>query len=187
MAIPVSCNSLSSFRLLIHILGVVHAVAYSVLLLNTDLHIADLSTHMSRTQFVRNTLQAIQTQARPPTTRSSTPDLTYDDARSLEGNDMGNTTIKSRSKRSSSVHSWTSVSPEAAAAVSSPPTMSPSGSGSLSTSTASVDTPTSSQAPMYAPYSRSWELMMENTLRVSLKTPHSYRAYLYFIRKYTQL
>jgi hypothetical protein len=45
--------------------GVVHAVAYSLLLLNTDLHVADLAVRMSRSQFVRNTLSAIQMQLQP--------------------------------------------------------------------------------------------------------------------------
>ena len=36
-----------------------HAVAYSLLLLNTDLHVAEISSHMSRTQFVRNTMSAV--------------------------------------------------------------------------------------------------------------------------------
>ncbi|KAK4054533.1 hypothetical protein OIV83_001027 [Microbotryomycetes sp. JL201] len=40
---------------------VVHAVAYSLLLLNTDLHVVDSASRMSRQQFVRNTLSAVQT------------------------------------------------------------------------------------------------------------------------------
>ncbi|GAA5910054.1 PH and SEC7 domain-containing protein [Sporobolomyces salmoneus] len=41
---------------------VVHAVSYSMLLLNTDLHVVDSTTRMTRQQFVRNTLNAIQSQ-----------------------------------------------------------------------------------------------------------------------------
>ncbi|GAA5837679.1 hypothetical protein JCM3766R1_000554 [Sporobolomyces carnicolor] len=41
---------------------VVHAVSYSMLLLNTDLHVVDTTTRMTRQQFVRNTLNAIQAQ-----------------------------------------------------------------------------------------------------------------------------
>lgn len=37
----------------------VHAVVFSLLLLNTDLHVADISERMTRTQFVRNTMSAI--------------------------------------------------------------------------------------------------------------------------------
>ncbi|KAJ1305839.1 hypothetical protein OPQ81_010564 [Rhizoctonia solani] len=46
--------------------SIVHAIAYSLLLLNTDLHIAELSSHMSKTQFVRNTWAVIQDQIRAP-------------------------------------------------------------------------------------------------------------------------
>ncbi|KAG8720395.1 hypothetical protein FRC08_000342, partial [Ceratobasidium sp. 394] len=44
--------------------SIVHAISYSLLLLNTDLHIAELSSHMSKTQFVRNTWAVIQDQIR---------------------------------------------------------------------------------------------------------------------------
>ena len=40
--------------------GVVHTVTGAMLMLNTDLHIADLSKHMSRADFIRNVLRAIQ-------------------------------------------------------------------------------------------------------------------------------
>lgn len=39
-----------------------HAVAYSLLLLNTDLHIVDSTTRMRQGQFVRNTMSAIRSQ-----------------------------------------------------------------------------------------------------------------------------
>ncbi|KAL1924491.1 uncharacterized protein VTP21DRAFT_4145 [Calcarisporiella thermophila] len=39
---------------------VVHAVSYSLLLLNTDLHIAQVPRKMTRSQFVRNTLEVVQ-------------------------------------------------------------------------------------------------------------------------------
>ncbi|BGP55699.1 hypothetical protein JCM8202v2_003306 [Rhodotorula sphaerocarpa] len=42
---------------------VVHAVTYSILLLNTDLHVVDSTTRMTRQQFVRNTLEAVRAQA----------------------------------------------------------------------------------------------------------------------------
>ena len=57
-----------------------HAVAYSLLLLNTDLHVADLATRMSRNQFVRNTVTAIQMQIQP--TSPLSPD-SMDDRDSL--------------------------------------------------------------------------------------------------------
>lgn len=38
---------------------VVHALSYSILLLNTDLHIVDTTSRMSRSQFVKNTLETL--------------------------------------------------------------------------------------------------------------------------------
>lgn len=49
------CNSDSVFGSA----DVVHSVVFSILLLNTDLHIAELQERMTRQQFVRNTLGAI--------------------------------------------------------------------------------------------------------------------------------
>lgn len=47
---------------------VVHAVTYAMLLLNTDLHVADVANRMSRSDFILNTMSAIQAQnsATPP-------------------------------------------------------------------------------------------------------------------------
>lgn len=39
---------------------VVHTICYSILLLNTDLHLADIGQKMTRTQFIRNTLPTIR-------------------------------------------------------------------------------------------------------------------------------
>ncbi len=104
------------FRANMHIsfAGVVHAVAYSLLLLNTDLHVAELVSRMSRAQFVRNTLSAIQSQIRSPVQgRPSTPELTRDDGSSgrfgSDGSDIDGNTLRSRAKRSGSVNSWNSV------------------------------------------------------------------------------
>ncbi|TDL24175.1 hypothetical protein BD410DRAFT_820374 [Rickenella mellea] len=98
--------------------SVVHAVSYSLLLLNTDLHVAELSQRMSRNQFVRNTLAAVQSQVRPPTSlaRASTPELTHDDGSSIrglgsDGSDGGASTLstlRTRPKRSGSMNSWNS-------------------------------------------------------------------------------
>ncbi|KAG6334214.1 hypothetical protein ID866_4872 [Astraeus odoratus] len=43
--------------------NVVHAVTYSLLLLNTDLHVADIANRMSRSQFVRNTMTGVTSMA----------------------------------------------------------------------------------------------------------------------------
>jgi hypothetical protein len=39
---------------------VVHTIAFSILMLNTDLHLAELEQHMTRSQFVKNTLPTIR-------------------------------------------------------------------------------------------------------------------------------
>lgn len=39
---------------------VVHTICYSVFLLNTDLHVADMSSKMTRNQFVKNAMQTIR-------------------------------------------------------------------------------------------------------------------------------
>lgn len=111
VSFPGHCFDVSPF-----LIDIVHAVSYSLLLLNTDLHVAELSTRMSRSQFVRNTLTAIQMQLQPiSAARLSTSDLTYDDCSSSvrgPGSDETEVTM-SRSKRSNSITSWNSVSPEA--------------------------------------------------------------------------
>ncbi|TFK89121.1 hypothetical protein K466DRAFT_645137 [Polyporus arcularius HHB13444] len=96
--------------------NVVHAVVYSVLLLNTDLHVAELVNRMSRNQFIRNTMTTIQLQLQPSGMASST-DLTHDDWSSVRGGsehgDVPGNTIRARVKRSDSITSWSSVTREA--------------------------------------------------------------------------
>ncbi|CAO1630520.1 unnamed protein product [Parajaminaea phylloscopi] len=54
----------------------IHAVVFSLLLLNTDLHVADISERMTRAQFVRNTMSAIaNTALANQEGMSSRPDL----------------------------------------------------------------------------------------------------------------
>ncbi|KAJ2918016.1 hypothetical protein MD484_g2383, partial [Candolleomyces efflorescens] len=144
--------------------NIVHAVSYSLLLLNTDLHVADLSTRMSRSQFVKNTLTAIQTQLNPSSPLStSSADLTsYDDCsvRGTSEETDGTTTV--RSKRSDSIASWSSVSRDAGFPVS------PSAASGVNSSTPSfqisgtndASTPSSTQT-----YGRAWELEMESLLK----------------------
>jgi PH/SEC7 domain-containing protein len=92
-------------------IGVVHAVTYSLLLLNTDLHVADITSRMSRSQFVRNTMTAIQMQLHP-TRCPSTTELDLDDTSSGPGTNSDGTETPSvaRSKRSGSIASWNSIS-----------------------------------------------------------------------------
>ncbi|KAH9931131.1 uncharacterized protein BXZ73DRAFT_90208 [Epithele typhae] len=96
--------------------SVVHAVSYSILLLNTDLHVAEMSNRMSRNQFVRNTMTTVQIQLQPSGMASST-DLTHDDWSSIRGGsehgDVPGATVRARAKRSDSITSWSSVTRDA--------------------------------------------------------------------------
>ncbi|CAI6339083.1 unnamed protein product [Periconia digitata] len=49
------CNPSHGFKAV----DVVHTICYSVLLLNTDLHVADIDSRMTRSQFVKNTLPTV--------------------------------------------------------------------------------------------------------------------------------
>ncbi|KAJ6145875.1 hypothetical protein N7497_007857 [Penicillium chrysogenum] len=49
------CNPSHGFKAT----DVVHTICYSILLLNTDLHLADIDTKMTKSQFVRNTMPTI--------------------------------------------------------------------------------------------------------------------------------
>ncbi|GAW00510.1 sec7-like domain belongs to guanine nucleotide exchange factors [Lentinula edodes] len=170
--------------------NLVHAVAYSLLLLNTDLHVADLTSRMSRSQFVRNTLAAIQMQLQPSSSTSpkaSSPDV-YDESGSLRnfplpGSDQSSNSSSvavsegseldtiTRSKRSDSITSWNSISRDTI--LSSP---------ALSLATSQATTPivendctpnisdlqssTTSMASSNIVYGRAWEAGMENLLKV---------------------
>lgn len=68
--------------------GVVHTVTAAMLMLNTDLHIAELQKHMSRADFVRNAMRAIQ--------ESMPEDLeVHNDSGSLRGVDGTSTAAQS--------------------------------------------------------------------------------------------
>ncbi|KAJ4291059.1 hypothetical protein N0V90_010257 [Kalmusia sp. IMI 367209] len=49
------CNPNHGFKAI----DVVHTICYSILLLNTDLHVADIESRMTRSQFVKNTLPTV--------------------------------------------------------------------------------------------------------------------------------
>lgn len=162
------CMFLST--LLIHpILGVVHAASYSLLLLNTDLHVAELASRMSRSQFVRNTLAAIRMQIRPNgTERSSTPELTYDDGSSIRGmgSDVSEIGARSRGGRSASVTSWNSGSRDF---VNTPATTPNSGSSQTQlngSSTSVLESRTKNAGIPPVVYGRNFEIDMENLLKV---------------------
>ncbi|KAG1816135.1 uncharacterized protein BJ212DRAFT_1568725 [Suillus subaureus] len=151
--------------------SVIHAVVYSILLLNTDLHIADIANRMSRSQFVRNTMMAIQSQNHPSRYGSS-PDLNDDNSSGpLTASDGTETQSLARSKRSGSVASWNSISKDtffaSAAASSAVSTAQP----SLNSSTTSFqhssgpESKPPSTAPSSVAFDRSWEVDMENLLK----------------------
>ncbi len=115
---------------------------------------------MSRSQFVRNTLGTIQMQLQPPE-QLSTSDLAYDDSgSSMRGSDAD--TI-ARTKRSDSITSWNSVSKEAAMAAS------PGHHSNGSTPSVQVSLHSSQQRTpdVGSVYGRSWEVDMENLLKVN--------------------
>ena len=51
-----ACNSNHGFKAT----DVVHTICYSILMLNTDLHLAEIEQKMTRTQFIKNTLPTIR-------------------------------------------------------------------------------------------------------------------------------
>ena len=141
-------------------IGVVHGITYSILLLNTDLHVADLATHMSRSQFVRNTMTAIQAQF--PSTNTDDQDGNSSMSRNVLPED---TEIVSRSKRSDSIASWNSVSRDVVTSLSSSPSINRTSeiSETRSTTTAGVDSKSINTSQLY---NRAWENDMENLLKV---------------------
>jgi len=157
--------------------GVVHAVTYSLLLLNTDLHVADITSRMSRTQFVRNTMTAIQMQLHP-TRYASTTDLDLDDTSSGPGTNSDGTETQSvaRSKRSGSIASWNSISRDTFV---SSGAMSSTGLSvvqrSLNSSTTSfqhspaVESKSLGTGHLQVVYDRSWEAEMEGLLKVCFR------------------
>lgn len=109
---------------------VVHAITYSILLLNTDLHVAEISTRMSRTQFVKNTLSVVLRQSDAespmsiPVAAASTTSLDDDNDGTLEAAMPGSSnspapkpaTLRHHpKKRSGSLTSWRSIMQHAGA------------------------------------------------------------------------
>lgn len=137
-------------------------MAYSILLLNTDLHVAELSTRMSRNQFVRNTLSAIQIQLHPNGSNSD-----FDSSSGRQGSDYTGSTPARRMKRSDSLNSWNSLSKDALSGL--PQTLSP----HVNDSTASFQAVSNDQKENGGAtllYDRNWENEMEAMLKVSSTT-----------------
>ena len=142
--------------------GVVHTVTAAMLMLNTDLHIADMAKHMSRADFVRNSMRAIQ-ESMPAVDGASTPDLVRDDSSSLK---VGSGSVASMAPSSSSVRTKPPVNPVSAQArsASAPVVPTPvirSDSGFRGTIQAGSTTTFSSFS-----YSKAWEAEAENALKV---------------------
>ena len=101
---------------------IVHAVSYSLLLLNTDLHVVDSTVRMSRRAFVANILHTINEQACPEILTSALlfgPNTTDEpESNNVFGGGEASASHRSvdrirdgishLSKRSGSVHSWKS-------------------------------------------------------------------------------
>ncbi|THH27852.1 hypothetical protein EUX98_g6347 [Antrodiella citrinella] len=162
--------------------SVVHAVSYSLLLLNTDLHVAELSNRMSKGQFVRNTITAIQMQLQSPRS-GSIIEVSPDDWSSVRGGSEASDG-RTRLHRSDSITSWNSITREGLMSLGA---LHPSSTGQLS-SPSPLDTPLqtpSSHTPIneskvsvissgqeskpesIAPvvHDKSWENDMENMLK----------------------
>ncbi|KAG6876562.1 hypothetical protein C0992_012409 [Termitomyces sp. T32_za158] len=139
--------------------NIVHSVAYSLLLLNTDLHVADLTTRMSRNQFVRNTLTALQMSLQPTSpTNVSVSDLTSDDCSNIRGPQDG-TEPHIRPKRSDSITSWNSVSKEGVMALQKE--------ANGSTPSVQISNAHESRISLNPALGRGWEIDMETLLKVS--------------------
>ncbi|THV05069.1 hypothetical protein K435DRAFT_713604 [Dendrothele bispora CBS 962.96] len=145
--------------------NIVHAVSYSLLLLNTDLHVADLTTRMSRNQFVRNTLTAIQTQLQPSPLTQTTASDTQDDASSVHAQSSDGTET-ARSKRSDSITSWNSISRDtllSSPALSFATTQVTTPGGMSNDSSPSMQLDKSANSTSF--YGRNWEINMESLLK----------------------
>ncbi|KAI4717928.1 hypothetical protein E4T48_05867 [Aureobasidium sp. EXF-10727] len=84
--------------------GVVHAICYALLLLNTDQHMADIQHKMTRSEFIKNTMPAIRSAAESATvrpTRSQRPSLPWSDTtpKSPEDDDRGSVDFRRSTKR----------------------------------------------------------------------------------------
>ncbi|WVQ83934.1 hypothetical protein IAT38_006078 [Cryptococcus sp. DSM 104549] len=145
--------------------GVVHTVAAAMLMLNTDLHIAELNKHMSRTDFVRNAMRAIQ-ESMPAEDRASTPDLVRDNASTSNKPSLGSSSSMATSF--ASVRAKTPTQPPTATprSASAPVVTSPvphrRADSSLSASTSTYDGKSRSSS---FSYTKSWELEAEAALK----------------------
>ena len=119
---------------------------------------------MSRSQFVRNTMSAIQMQRQPTSAaRLSSSDLTYDDCSSSvrgSGTDETEVMARTRSKRSDSITSWNSLSREAVMSLPKSNQSSSLGANLPNGSSPSI------QVSVEHAHGRAWENDMESLLKV---------------------
>jgi PH/SEC7 domain-containing protein len=168
----------------------VHAIVYSIMLLNTDLHIAEISSRMSRTQFVKNTLSVVLRQSDAespvsmPAAAASTTSLDDDNDGTLETTTPGSSNSPASKpatlrhhpkKRSGSLTSWRSIMQHAGASQSA---IQLGASGeSPAASRVSLNLPTADGGYFESPERRSsrdairssrklWEQEVENLLKV---------------------
>lgn len=148
--------------------SVLHAVTYSLLLLNTDLHVADIANRMSRNQFVRNTMATIQMQLHSNRQGSSTELDHDDDSSSPVGSEGTETQSLARSKRSGSNASWNSVSKDTFISTGGTSSTLSATHPSQNSSTTSFQHPSVNEPKspnVHAIFDRSWELEMESLLK----------------------
>lgn len=168
------------------------------MLLNTDLHVAEISTRMSRTQFVKNTLSVVLAQlnqsdaedpmqmpAPAPAPASSTTSLDDDNDTALEATSGSNSSVSKPptirhypKKRSGSLTSWRSIMQHAGASQSAIQ-LGPSGE-SPAASRVSLNLPAPDGGRSESPERRTgrdviggtkkaWEQEVENLLKVGLR------------------
>ncbi|KAI5248450.1 hypothetical protein E4T42_05637 [Aureobasidium subglaciale] len=85
--------------------GVVHAICYALLLLNTDQHMADIQHKMTRSEFIKNTMPAVKSAAESatirPTRSPSRPSLPWSDTtpKIPDDDDRGSVDFRRSTKR----------------------------------------------------------------------------------------
>jgi PH/SEC7 domain-containing protein len=126
-----------------------------MLMLNTDLHIADLQKHMTRTDFVRNSMRAIQESM--PLDRESTPDATNNDSGSLRN--VGDASASTTSVRLRSAGSRNASGTLASSATLTSSDLTSPSSQELRSRAASSTTVNSFT------YTKAWEMEAENALK----------------------
>lgn len=163
---------------------VVHSVVFSLLLLNTDLHVADINDRMTRTQFVRNTLSALGESGYLPSSRSG---RTHDDSQSSINVNMepssATQSLAVSSEASSAAAKSGVTSPQdvnnklqVGNVVSQPREKARSVAGSVGSAPGLTRSPSMNSSVSRNPpssYSKSFEVELENVLKVSFNLKKS--------------